>query len=145
MEKKDLWKRTERRERFKRCIIQSKKKVNEQFERKMNEDINGNRKLFWKEMSNAKGGKVGSCSRVKDGYGRLAQGEDEVRKIWKEHFEDLYNIDTQKQVAVNMYGFDGIRGGNYFGGQPIGRAEVEVRVASSRMERPLVRMRSLEK
>ena len=30
----------------KRCIIQRKKKVNEQFRRKMNEDANGNRKLF---------------------------------------------------------------------------------------------------
>ena len=27
-----------------------------------------------------------------------------------------------------MCGFDGIRRGNYFGGEPIGRAEVEVRV-----------------
>ena len=44
----------------------------------MNEDVNGNRKLFWKEVSNAKGGKVESCSRIKDGNRRLAQGEDEV-------------------------------------------------------------------
>ena len=58
--------------KVKRCIIQSKKKVKEQFGKKMNEDVNGNRKLFWKEMSNAKGGKVESCSRVKDGNGRLA-------------------------------------------------------------------------
>ena len=34
----------------------SKKKVNEQFQRKMEEDMNGNMKLFWKEVSNAKGG-----------------------------------------------------------------------------------------
>ena len=27
-----------------------------------------------------------------------------------------------------MCGFDGIRGGKYFGGEPIGRVEVEVRV-----------------
>ena len=27
-----------------------------------------------------------------------------------------------------MCGFDGIRRGNYFGGEPTGRAEVEVRV-----------------
>ena len=26
--------------------------------RKMNEDVNGNRKLFWKEVSNAKGGQL---------------------------------------------------------------------------------------
>ena len=43
--------------KVKRCIIQCKKKVNEQFGRKMNEALNGNRKLFWKEVSNAKGGK----------------------------------------------------------------------------------------
>ena len=57
--------------KVKRCIIQCKKKVNEQFGRKRNEVVNGNRKLFWKEVSNAKGGKVESYSRIKDGNGRL--------------------------------------------------------------------------
>ena len=75
----------------------------------MNEDVKGNRKSFWKEVNNAKGGKVEGCSRIKDGNGRLTQGEDEVRRIWKEYFEDLYNIDTQEQVAVHMCSFDGIR------------------------------------
>ena len=41
----------------------------------MNEDVNENRELFWKEVSNVKGGKVESCSRIKDVNGRLAQGE----------------------------------------------------------------------
>ena len=41
--------------------------------------------MFWKEASNAKGEKVQSCSRIKDGSGRLAQEEDEARK---EYFED---------------------------------------------------------
>ena len=59
--------------KVKRCIYQSKK-----FGRKMNEDVTGNRKLFWQEVSNVKGGKVESCSRIKDGNGRLAQGKDEV-------------------------------------------------------------------
>ena len=88
--------------KVKRFIYQSKKKVNEQFGRKKNEYVNGNRKLFLKEVSNAKGGKVESCMRKNDGNGRLAQEEDDVRKIWKEYFEGLYNIDTQEQVAVPM-------------------------------------------
>ena len=67
--------------KVKRCIIQSKEKANEQFGRKMHEDVNGNRELFWKEVSNAKGGKVESCTTVKDGNGRLAQGEDEVKDL----------------------------------------------------------------
>ena len=48
-------------------IYQSKKKVNEQFGKRMNGDMNGNVKLFWREVCNVKGGKVESCSRVKDG------------------------------------------------------------------------------
>ena len=63
----------EEKGKVKWCIIQSKKKVNEQFGRKMNEDVNGNRKLFWKEVSNVKGGKVERCSRIKDVNWRLAQ------------------------------------------------------------------------
>ena len=51
--------------KVKRCIIQSKKKVNEQFGRKINEDMNGNRKLFWKEVSNAKGGMGGELQQSK--------------------------------------------------------------------------------
>ena len=39
-------------------------------------------------MSNAKGGKVESSSRIKDGSGSLAQKEDEMRKILEEYFKD---------------------------------------------------------
>ena len=49
-----------------------------------------------------------------------------MRKIWREYFEDLYNLDTQEEVAIPMCGFDGIRRVNYFGGELMGRAEVEV-------------------
>ena len=71
---------------------------------------------------------MGKKERIKDGNGRLAQREDEMKKIWNEYFEDQYNIDAQEEVAVYMCGFDGIRRGNYFGGERIRRAEVEVRV-----------------
>ena len=69
-----------------------------------------------------------SCSIINDGNGILAQGEEEVRRIWKKYFEDLYDIDTQEQITVPMCGFDGIRRYNCFGGKLFGRGEVEVRV-----------------
>ena len=47
----------------------------------------------------------------------------------------LNNIDTHEEVAVHMSGFDGIRRGNYFRGEPTGRAEVEVRMDKLKMER----------
>ena len=64
-QKNDVWKCIEKI-KVKSCIIHRKKKVNEQFGRKMNEDINGNMKLFWKEVSNKKGGKMDNCSKIKD-------------------------------------------------------------------------------
>ena len=51
-----------------------------------------------------------------------------MQRIWKEYFEDLYNIDTQEQVAVHMCGFDKVLRGNYFGREPIKRTDVEVSV-----------------
>ena len=60
--------------------------------------------------------------------GSWHRGEDGARNIWNEYFEDLYNIDTQEEIAVHMCGFDGIQRGNYFGKEPIRRTEVEVRV-----------------
>ena len=46
-QKKDVWKRTEKkRKKAKRCIYRSKKKLNEQSERRINVDVNRNRKLF---------------------------------------------------------------------------------------------------
>ena len=60
-QKKDVWVLTEmKRERLKGVYIGEKKKVNEQFGRKMNKHVNGNRKLLWKEVSSVKGGKVES-------------------------------------------------------------------------------------
>ena len=88
----------EKNRKVKRCIYQSEKKVNEQFGRKMNEYVNGNRKLFWKEVSNVNLVKVESYSSMKDGNGGLAQGEDEVRRIWKAYFEDWRSV-----VIVPLY------------------------------------------
>ena len=53
-------------------------------------------KKFWKEMSKMKGGKVESCSRIKDGNGRLPLGKNEVLRIWQDYFEHLLNIDTEE-------------------------------------------------
>ena len=44
--------------RIKRYIYHRKKKVNKQFGRKINENVNGNRKLFWNEVSRTKGGEL---------------------------------------------------------------------------------------
>ena len=61
--------------------------------------------------------KVENSSRIKEGSGRLALEEIKVQSIWKDYFEDLYNIDTQEEVAVSMCGFDEVQRENYSGGK----------------------------
>ena len=62
----------EKKRKVKRCIYQRKKEVQEQFGRKMNQDANGNRKLFWKEVIKA------NSNRIKDGNGKLVLEEAEI-------------------------------------------------------------------
>ena len=115
----------EERERLKGAFIKVRSRGKNSLEgRCMNQDVNGNRKLLWKEVSKANGGKVKNSNRIKDGNGRLALEEAEVRRIWKEYCEDLYNVDTQEQVAVHLCGFEGVQRGNYFGGEPIRRTDI---------------------
>ena len=67
----------------------------------MNQDVNENRKLIL-ERGKANG-------EIKDGHRKLALEEVAVYMIWKEYFDDLYNIDTQEQDAVHVYGFDEVQ------------------------------------
>ena len=105
----------------------------------MNQDVNGNRKLFWKELC-----KVESCSRVKDGNGRLTLREFEVRRIWKKYFKDLYNVDTHEKVGVHICGYDGVWRGSYFLENQLEKLRLRRVLKILRMERLQVRMRSQE-
>ena len=69
-----------------------------------------------------------NSNRIKDGNGRLVLEEAEVRRMWKEYYEDLYNIDTQEEVALHMCGFYGVKKGNFFRRELIRRTEVKARV-----------------
>ena len=55
-------------------------------------------------------------------------GENETRRTWKDYFEDQYNRDTHEQVDPNIGGFGGVQRGAYFGGDPVRRTEMVVRV-----------------
>ena len=72
-----------------------------------------------KVVSKANGGKMESDNRIKDGNGRLALEKTEVRRIWKEHFKDLYNNNNHEQVVVHRCGCDGVRRSSYFQVEPI--------------------------
>ena len=54
-------------------------------------------------------GKVESYRRIKGVNGRLVLGEEELRRIWKDYFDDLYNTNIEEKVTVHKCDFDGIQ------------------------------------
>ena len=68
----------EEKRRFKKCIYQSKSLGSRKV---WNEDVNGNRKLFWKEVSKSNEPKAENSSRIKNENGRLSLEEVEERRI----------------------------------------------------------------
>src|SRR5678816_1679135 len=118
----------EEKRNTKRCIRRRKQEVNEQFGRRMNEDIQGNRKLFWKEARKVKNENKGNLLRIMNRDGAFVTDEMDVRGVWKEHFENLHNINSNDEVIVNVCGFDGARRNRYFGDKVISKEEVMGRV-----------------
>ena len=66
----------------------------------MNQGMTGDRKLLWKEVSKANGGKLESCSRIKEGN----------RKLYLERFKC-------EGFGRGICGFDGVWRDNYFRGE----------------------------
>ena len=54
-------------------------------------------------------------------------------ETWKDYFVNLYDLNTEEWVAVNMCGFNDARMGAYFLGEPVSRTEVEVRVKNLKL------------
>ena len=51
--------------------------------------------------------------------GMLGVGGDDLQKTWKEHYEDLYNVDKDEQIAISVCGSDGARKDNNINGNLI--------------------------
>lgn len=109
----------------KRIIKRSKREANENFGKKLSQDVNGNRKLFWKEVKKVKNEGKESCMGVKGKNGRVLVSETEIKERWKEYFVELYNVGTQEGANVNMFGFAGVKRVMYRGQEPISWCEVE--------------------
>ena len=63
-------------------------------------DVQGNRKLFWKEVRKLKKEDKGNVQRIMKRDGTFVNDEVEVRKVWSEHFESLHNVGINEEVIV---------------------------------------------
>ena len=63
----------------------------------MNQDINGNKKLFWKEMGKKKEREVENFIRIKV---RLAVEKVDVQETWEDYLKKLYKVKLKSWLQL---------------------------------------------
>ncbi len=76
-------------------IGESRRKVDEEFGRKLSQNFSEHKKMFWKEGKNVRGREGVSGVRVRGEDGELVGDESELNQIWKGYFEELMNNEAE--------------------------------------------------
>ena len=87
----------------KRSVAEAKRNASNDWGRKLGGAYEENKRMFWKELKRARKGDSRTEETVKDGNGRLLKGRD-ARKRWAEYFEDLLNVDEEREADVVAVG-----------------------------------------
>ncbi|KAK3881607.1 hypothetical protein Pcinc_013953 [Petrolisthes cinctipes] len=90
----------------KRMVSESKRRVDEEFGWKLSEKFKENKKLFWKEVNRERGeGKSGSLRMKREDVVTVSRSE-EVKEVWKRHFDGLMNGGTGGEAEVTCMGME---------------------------------------
>ncbi len=77
--------------RVRELIEESKRRMDEEFGRKLSQNFSENKKLFWKEVKKVRGEERSGDVRMRREDGDLVGSESELKGIWKGYFEQLMN------------------------------------------------------
>ncbi len=94
------------KKKVKELIGASRRRVDEEFGRKLSQNFSENKKLFWKEVKKVRGGEGVSGVRVRGEDGELVGDESELNQIWKAYFEELVNNGAEGEAVVTSMGIE---------------------------------------
>ena len=101
-------------ERYKECkrramraVRFAKARADERWGRKLTEDVQGNKRMFWKEVKKTRKGPSRKEERVKAADGRLLVEQEEVGRRWGEYFEGLLNVEEEGEPEIRAVGGGG--------------------------------------
>ena len=94
----------ERRNQAKRAVRVAKVRADERWGRKLTENFQENKKMFWKEVKRIRKGTSRNEERVKAEDGRMLVEKDEVRERWAEYFEGLLNVNEGREAEIVAVG-----------------------------------------
>ena len=70
----------------------------------MENDFEGNKKMFWKEEKRVRKDKQANDKMVKDVTGQILRDGVKVRRIWEEYFEQVVNVADVREANINAVG-----------------------------------------
>ena len=94
----------EKRNQARRAVRHAKVAADERWGRRMTDNFQENKKMFWKEVKRVRKGESGKEERVKAVDGRMLSDVNEVRKRWAEYFERLLNVEEEREAEIVAVG-----------------------------------------
>ncbi len=88
----------------KRLVRESKERVDEDFGRKLSAEYVENKKLFWREVRKEMGGRKSDTCRMKRSDGAIVRRNEDIREVWKSHFEKVMKESMGGRAEVTTMG-----------------------------------------
>nr|XP_053629700.1 uncharacterized protein LOC128686692 isoform X1 [Cherax quadricarinatus] len=98
----------EKKREVKRVVKQCKKRANERVGEMLSTNFVENKKKFWSEINKLRKPREQMDLSVKNRRGELLNGELEVLGRWREYFEELLNVDEDREAVISCIGQGGI-------------------------------------
>ena len=117
-----------RKKKLKELVDESKMTASEAFGRELSEKFMDYRKLFLKEVKKEREDVGGVSLRIKREAGMLVSNKEEIKEVWKRHFEHLMNGDVEGEAIVTSMGMEA-GGKRVYVQRVIERVEVEKAIA----------------
>ena len=93
---------------LKAAIRERKEMASNQWGRRISDNFRENKKMFWKEVNEARKANEIISESVKDKNGRVVSGKEDVRNRWKEYFGELLNVEDDRVAELTIFGRSGI-------------------------------------
>ncbi len=94
----------DRKALVKRLVRESKERVDEDCGRKLSAEYVENKKLFWREVRKEMGGRKSEACRMRRSDGVIVRRNEEIREVWKSHFEKVMNEGMGGRAEVTTMG-----------------------------------------
>ena len=86
------------------AVKAAKRMADRRWGERLGNDLEGNEKMFWKEVKRVRKGEQAREDMVKDVSGQILRDGVEVRRRWAEYFEQVLNVADVREANINVVG-----------------------------------------